>query len=182
MTPTWDSDIVQRECTCFLSFLFFSNVSWYRRNLETWWYNVIVFMFNVMHRRDSTRNLHIQNLQPDWHCFRHILSQILHDLHIDTRGASGFTSKNNVACRTYCREHLYVWNAFSGWINGVLFITKNSQQFLHRKKPTHASVNCWFCNQNTVVPYGNRNCWDCPNCDQYNGFQEVCFQTKMSCE
>ncbi|XP_029975609.1 transmembrane protein 201 [Salarias fasciatus] len=41
-----------------------------------------------------------------------------------------------------------------------------------RKKPTHASVNCWFCNDNTVVPYGNRNCWDCPNCDQYNGFQE----------
>ncbi|XP_029911586.1 transmembrane protein 201 isoform X1 [Myripristis murdjan] len=41
-----------------------------------------------------------------------------------------------------------------------------------RKKPTHANVNCWFCNQNTVVPYGNRNCWDCPNCEQYNGFQE----------
>lgn len=41
-----------------------------------------------------------------------------------------------------------------------------------RKKPIHANVNCWFCNQNTVVPYGNRNCWDCPNCDQYNGFQE----------
>lgn len=41
-----------------------------------------------------------------------------------------------------------------------------------RKKPTHANVNCWFCNQNTVVPYGNRNCWDCPTCDQYNGFQE----------
>ncbi|KAJ0036885.1 hypothetical protein NQD34_005562 [Periophthalmus magnuspinnatus] len=41
-----------------------------------------------------------------------------------------------------------------------------------RKKPSHASVNCWFCNQNSVVPYGNRNCWDCPNCDQYNGFQE----------
>lgn len=40
-----------------------------------------------------------------------------------------------------------------------------------RKKPTHAKVNCWFCNENTVVPYGNRNCWDCPNCDQYNGFQ-----------
>ena len=34
-------------------------------------------------------------------------------------------------------------------------------------------MNCWFCNQNTVVPYGNRNCWDCPTCDQYNGFQEV---------
>ncbi|XP_026188906.1 transmembrane protein 201 [Mastacembelus armatus] len=41
-----------------------------------------------------------------------------------------------------------------------------------RKKPSHVHVNCWFCNENTVVPYGNRNCWDCPNCDQYNGFQE----------
>ncbi|XP_042335040.1 transmembrane protein 201 isoform X2 [Sceloporus undulatus] len=34
------------------------------------------------------------------------------------------------------------------------------------------TVNCWFCNQDTLVPYGNRNCWDCPNCEQYNGFQE----------
>ncbi|XP_014001251.1 transmembrane protein 201 isoform X1 [Salmo salar] len=41
-----------------------------------------------------------------------------------------------------------------------------------RKKPTHVNVNCWFCNQDSVVPYGNRNCWDCPNCEQYNGFQE----------
>ncbi|KAG7227087.1 hypothetical protein INR49_022434 [Caranx melampygus] len=41
-----------------------------------------------------------------------------------------------------------------------------------RRKPAHANVNCWFCNENTVVPYGNRNCWDCPHCDQYNGFQE----------
>ncbi|XP_051517437.1 transmembrane protein 201-like isoform X1 [Myxocyprinus asiaticus] len=41
-----------------------------------------------------------------------------------------------------------------------------------RKKPTHVKVNCWFCNQDTVVPYGNRNCWDCPYCEQYNGFQE----------
>ncbi|XP_035239141.1 transmembrane protein 201-like isoform X1 [Anguilla anguilla] len=41
-----------------------------------------------------------------------------------------------------------------------------------RKKPSHVNVNCWFCNQDTVVPYGNRNCWDCPNCEQYNGFQE----------
>ncbi|XP_060026924.1 transmembrane protein 201 [Erinaceus europaeus] len=41
-----------------------------------------------------------------------------------------------------------------------------------RKKPTHTVVNCWFCNQDTVVPYGNRNCWDCPHCEQYNGFQE----------
>uniref|UniRef100_H9GPW3 Transmembrane protein 201 n=1 Tax=Anolis carolinensis TaxID=28377 RepID=H9GPW3_ANOCA len=41
-----------------------------------------------------------------------------------------------------------------------------------RRKPTHMTVNCWFCSQDTVVPYGNRNCWDCPNCEQYNGFQE----------
>ncbi|XP_049733805.1 transmembrane protein 201 isoform X1 [Elephas maximus indicus] len=41
-----------------------------------------------------------------------------------------------------------------------------------RRKPTHTIVNCWFCNQDTVVPYGNRNCWDCPHCEQYNGFQE----------
>lgn len=41
-----------------------------------------------------------------------------------------------------------------------------------RKKPTHVKVNCWFCDRDTVVPYGNRNCWDCPYCDQYNGFQE----------
>ncbi|CAG07536.1 unnamed protein product, partial [Tetraodon nigroviridis] len=50
-------------------------------------------------------------------------------------------------------------------------------KFVTRKKPIHANVNCWFCNQNTVVPYGNRNCWDCPNCDQYNGFQEVGWKT-----
>ncbi|CAN2388087.1 Transmembrane protein 201 [Pristimantis euphronides] len=45
-------------------------------------------------------------------------------------------------------------------------------RLLRRKPPTHVKVNCWFCSQNTVVPYGNRNCWDCPNCEQYNGFQE----------
>ncbi|XP_016070041.1 PREDICTED: transmembrane protein 201 [Miniopterus natalensis] len=43
---------------------------------------------------------------------------------------------------------------------------------VHRAKPTHTTVNCWFCDQDTVVPYGNRNCWDCPHCEQYNGFQE----------
>ncbi|PKU35092.1 transhypothetical protein [Limosa lapponica baueri] len=48
----------------------------------------------------------------------------------------------------------------------------HESQFHGRKKPTHVTVNCWFCNQDTVVPYGNRNCWDCPNCEQYNGFQE----------
>lgn len=33
-------------------------------------------------------------------------------------------------------------------------------------------VNCWFCGKSTVVPYGNINCWDCPSCEQYNGFHE----------
>ncbi|XP_063799899.1 transmembrane protein 201 [Pseudophryne corroboree] len=45
-------------------------------------------------------------------------------------------------------------------------------KLLRRKPPVHVKVNCWFCDQNTVVPYGNRNCWDCPYCEQYNGFQE----------
>lgn len=49
----------------------------------------------------------------------------------------------------------------------------DSTLLVHRMKPTHTVVNCWFCNQDTVVPYGNRNCWDCPHCEQYNGFQEV---------
>ncbi|XP_064459599.1 uncharacterized protein LOC135369932 [Ornithodoros turicata] len=34
------------------------------------------------------------------------------------------------------------------------------------------TVKCWFCGKKTVVPYGNINCWDCPECEQYNGFQE----------
>ncbi|XP_054653056.1 transmembrane protein 201 [Dunckerocampus dactyliophorus] len=42
----------------------------------------------------------------------------------------------------------------------------------NRRKPLNLKVNCWFCNQDTIVPYGNRNCWDCPCCDQYNGFQD----------
>ncbi|XP_014102479.2 uncharacterized protein [Bactrocera oleae] len=32
------------------------------------------------------------------------------------------------------------------------------------------SVNCWFCNQNTRVPYLKSNSWTCPHCEQYNGF------------
>ncbi|KAF6111903.1 transmembrane protein 201 [Phyllostomus discolor] len=45
-------------------------------------------------------------------------------------------------------------------------------RIVRRSQPTHTTVNCWFCNHDTVVPYGNRNCWDCPHCEQYNGFQE----------
>ncbi|XP_069545089.1 transmembrane protein 201 [Brachyistius frenatus] len=65
-------------------------------------------------------------------------------------------------------ELMYSGVGATAFVAGGALIYKIST----RKKPTHASVNCWFCNQNTVVPYGNRNCWDCPNCDQYNGFQE----------
>lgn len=32
------------------------------------------------------------------------------------------------------------------------------------------TVNCWFCNQNTKVPYLETNSFTCPQCDQYNGF------------
>lgn len=31
-------------------------------------------------------------------------------------------------------------------------------------------VNCWFCNQNSSVPYENYNSFVCKKCDQYNGF------------
>ncbi|KAL0268825.1 UNVERIFIED_CONTAM: hypothetical protein PYX00_010637 [Menopon gallinae] len=34
------------------------------------------------------------------------------------------------------------------------------------------TVNCWFCNRNTKVPYDDANCWDCPHCEQYNGFNK----------
>ncbi|KAK7872638.1 hypothetical protein R5R35_002638 [Gryllus longicercus] len=31
-------------------------------------------------------------------------------------------------------------------------------------------VICWFCHKRSDVPYDNWNCWDCPHCEQYNGF------------
>ncbi|KAG0418798.1 hypothetical protein HPB47_004589 [Ixodes persulcatus] len=40
-------------------------------------------------------------------------------------------------------------------------------------------VNCWFCGITTVVPYGNINCWDCPTCEQYNGFKEDRFDSEV---
>ncbi|KAJ3625674.1 hypothetical protein MTP99_016224 [Tenebrio molitor] len=39
---------------------------------------------------------------------------------------------------------------------------------IRRKFPI--SVNCWFCNSWTKVPYDDRNSFDCPHCSQYNGF------------
>ncbi|XP_033763827.1 transmembrane protein 201-like [Pecten maximus] len=43
-------------------------------------------------------------------------------------------------------------------------------KYLRPKFPI--KVECWFCEKVTVVPYGNKNCWDCPDCEQYNGFRE----------
>lgn len=34
----------------------------------------------------------------------------------------------------------------------------------------NVTVNCWFCNHNTKVPYLESNSWNCPSCEQYNGF------------
>lgn len=41
-----------------------------------------------------------------------------------------------------------------------------------RRKKSPVKVNCWFCNRDSLVHYGNKNCWDCPYCDQYNGFDQ----------
>ncbi|XP_030624847.1 transmembrane protein 201 [Chanos chanos] len=59
-------------------------------------------------------------------------------------------------------------------VGATAFVTGGAliYKIVTRKKPTHVIVNCWFCSQDTEVPYGNRNCWDCPFCEQYNGFQE----------
>ena len=35
-----------------------------------------------------------------------------------------------------------------------------------------AKVNCWFCSHDLNVPYGQRNGFRCPECEQYNGFDE----------
>nr|CAD7202183.1 unnamed protein product [Timema douglasi] len=39
-----------------------------------------------------------------------------------------------------------------------------------RRRRLRVCVNCWYCNENTTVPYENVNCFECPHCDQYNGF------------
>ncbi|KAL2103531.1 hypothetical protein ACEWY4_000399 [Coilia grayii] len=61
-----------------------------------------------------------------------------------------------------------------GGVGATAFVAGSTliYRIANRKKPTHVNVNCWFCNQDTIVPYGNRNRFDCPHCEQYNGFQE----------
>lgn|SRR6218665_1736090 len=36
-----------------------------------------------------------------------------------------------------------------------------------------ASVSCWFCGEKSEIPRDQINSWDCPYCEQYNGFTEV---------
>ncbi|KAF4520911.1 hypothetical protein B566_EDAN014418 [Ephemera danica] len=36
-------------------------------------------------------------------------------------------------------------------------------------------VNCWFCNKYSDVKFSRRNSWDCPFCEQYNGFLPLLF-------
>ncbi|KAI8488380.1 hypothetical protein Bbelb_339760 [Branchiostoma belcheri] len=57
--------------------------------------------------------------------------------------------------------------AFGGLLIIGLLLKK-----VFRAPPVDVEVNCWFCQTDCTVPNGNQNCWDCPHCDQYNGFQE----------
>ncbi|KAK6617866.1 hypothetical protein RUM43_014095 [Polyplax serrata] len=43
-------------------------------------------------------------------------------------------------------------------------------QKIRRKFPI--KVNCWFCCTDVKVPYELYNNWDCPSCQQYNGFNK----------
>ncbi|KAL5014383.1 hypothetical protein ScPMuIL_008653 [Solemya velum] len=52
-------------------------------------------------------------------------------------------------------------------LGSIAFIFK---RFIRPKFPV--TVCCWFCKACTKVPYGNKNCWDCPDCEQYNGFKQ----------
>eukprot|EP00164_Ancoracysta_twista_P003099 GFYU01004134.1.p1 GENE.GFYU01004134.1~~GFYU01004134.1.p1 ORF type:complete len:662 (+),score=75.49 GFYU01004134.1:146-2131(+) len=41
-----------------------------------------------------------------------------------------------------------------------------------RQQVETVSVNCWFCNADFEVPTALENQFDCPYCEQYNGFDE----------
>lgn len=71
---------------------------------------------------------------------------------------------------TLVQQLSYVVPAIS--ITFLLVITSINVYFkIRRNFP--ASVNCWFCNVNTKVPYEDSNSWTCPACEQYNGFTAV---------
>ncbi|XP_019614140.1 PREDICTED: transmembrane protein 201-like [Branchiostoma belcheri] len=61
--------------------------------------------------------------------------------------------------------------AMATTVGGLLIIGLLLRK-VFRAPPSDVEVNCWFCQTDCTVPNGNQNCWDCPHCDQYNGFQE----------
>ncbi|XP_071109660.1 transmembrane protein 201-like [Haliotis cracherodii] len=63
------------------------------------------------------------------------------------------------------------WVSVAGFGGGGVLAAACAYKILRPRFPVR--VNCWFCNGDTVVPYGNRNCWDCPGCEQYNGFDKA---------
>ncbi|XP_050412162.1 transmembrane protein 201 [Patella vulgata] len=61
------------------------------------------------------------------------------------------------------------------WLSAVGAVSAGlvgSALLVHKYRYGDRTVNCWFCNNKTVVPYGNVNCFDCPHCEQYNGFEK----------
>ncbi|XP_033107578.1 uncharacterized protein LOC117109377, partial [Anneissia japonica] len=83
-----------------------------------------------------------------------------HSLSID--GKKLHKSKNFLKAWVSSHQHVFLFSVSSLIILIILW-----KVF---KKPRELTVNCWFCNVNSTVPAGNANCWDCPHCDQYNGF------------
>lgn len=65
--------------------------------------------------------------------------------------------------------HLRLFRNFEKKCNNF-YHTIHSITFYNFRKRFPITVNCWFCNFNTKVPYNNQNSFSCPACKQYNGF------------
>lgn len=71
----------------------------------------------------------------------------------------------NFAKNTYDFIRAFFYLFFTCIFIIFLFLSIFSSRF-------NITVNCWFCNQNTKVPYLEANSWTCPSCEQYNGFDK----------
>lgn len=40
-----------------------------------------------------------------------------------------------------------------------------------------SKVTCWFCSEESSVFFMSKNSWTCQQCDQYNGFKKVKFDS-----
>ncbi|XP_055524470.1 uncharacterized protein LOC129718081 [Wyeomyia smithii] len=72
---------------------------------------------------------------------------------------------------------MLTFNGFAGTVLPILaiaFVTAIAlvNLFISLRKRFPVWVNCWFCNQDSKVPYDSSNSWVCPSCTQYNGFTE----------